>query len=619
MEAIRLGADESGDYIITGAYHGDKTAVTLANGFSGTVTLREVTAAGTSGPATLLLEENVEAGILVEGAVRLGGADTLSGVLSRSDLQITVKSGSSLILEGAFGLSAARNLSLSLAGTLKAVGTVSYGIAWHNDYGASADHPGAIQASGGASAYGVCTDSGYRTVTRFGAKICRVGFDSAGGSKVSACYVEAGHAVERPADPQKTGYLFDGWYLSNGTAYQFSTPVSGDMTLRARWRPEGGTETPPGAYDVRFESFGGSAVAAQTVAEGGFVRRPEDPVRDGYTFMGWYADAALTRAWDFAGGAVAADLTLYASWKEESGNQAGKDPEENESQGGVPPGEGNSQNEAPSGETGQSGEGDKPADESANPGTASPEGGNENGNGDEEGKEDSNGGGNSPHAPVGTANDTSDSSSGGRTERSGSPALSTNTSGNVGAGGMVSSAIVNEIRAAANSRAIVRTRNAVGISPAILREMARAAASEGKTAVLHADTTDLSGTVVQGRLYLSPSLLGDADGEIRLGVYTDSVTRITKSRFEQFFDNRVAVIRCEQQGGFGARVEIAARVDLSALNTKTLRFYSYDRESNTYQIITEPDYRIDPHGYLRFSTDLGGDIIVTDRALVARE
>ena len=64
---------------------------------------------------------------------------------------------------------------------------------------------------------------------------------------------------------------------------------------------------------VSFNSNGGSAVASQRVRSGDGVSRPADPTRSGYAFAGWYADAKLTKPFDF-NAAVSGDLTLYAKW-----------------------------------------------------------------------------------------------------------------------------------------------------------------------------------------------------------------------------------------------------------------------------------------------------------------
>lgn len=67
------------------------------------------------------------------------------------------------------------------------------------------------------------------------------------------------------------------------------------------------------AHRVKFDTQGGSSINDQTPASGSAVAKPADPTREGYTFAGWYTDAACTKTYDFAT-AVTADMTLYAKW-----------------------------------------------------------------------------------------------------------------------------------------------------------------------------------------------------------------------------------------------------------------------------------------------------------------
>ena len=82
------------------------------------------------------------------------------------------------------------------------------------------------------------------------------------------------------------------------------------------------------AHRVKFDSQGGSSVGNQTPASGSTVTKPADPTREGYTFGGWYTDAACTKAYDFAA-AVTSDMTLYAKWTKNetssSGSSSGSD------------------------------------------------------------------------------------------------------------------------------------------------------------------------------------------------------------------------------------------------------------------------------------------------------
>ncbi|SDX77561.1 Listeria/Bacterioides repeat-containing protein [Ruminococcaceae bacterium YAD3003] len=66
-------------------------------------------------------------------------------------------------------------------------------------------------------------------------------------------------------------------------------------------------------FTVTFESNGGSEVVSQLVVDGGVAFKPEEPMRERYTFGGWYIDAALTKPFSFAT-VITSDITLYAKW-----------------------------------------------------------------------------------------------------------------------------------------------------------------------------------------------------------------------------------------------------------------------------------------------------------------
>ena len=70
-------------------------------------------------------------------------------------------------------------------------------------------------------------------------------FDTDGGSDVESVIVgEAqGWKLTAPAAPTKDGYVFKGWYLADGTAYDFDSVVSGGFTLFAQWESANGTGT----------------------------------------------------------------------------------------------------------------------------------------------------------------------------------------------------------------------------------------------------------------------------------------------------------------------------------------------------------------------------------------
>ena len=77
----------------------------------------------------------------------------------------------------------------------------------------------------------------YRYFDGFAVLTHTVTFDAGEGSAVAAQKVGDGKAATRPANPAREGYTFAGWYSDAGCmqAYDFSTPVSGDVTLYAKW------------------------------------------------------------------------------------------------------------------------------------------------------------------------------------------------------------------------------------------------------------------------------------------------------------------------------------------------------------------------------------------------
>lgn len=61
-----------------------------------------------------------------------------------------------------------------------------------------------------------------------------VTYNTNGGSAINGEYVEEGSMVSRPKDPTKNNSTFAGWSL-NGAIFDFSTPITGEITLDANW------------------------------------------------------------------------------------------------------------------------------------------------------------------------------------------------------------------------------------------------------------------------------------------------------------------------------------------------------------------------------------------------
>ena len=72
-----------------------------------------------------------------------------------------------------------------------------------------------------------------------------------------------------------------------------------------------------GGFNVSFDTRGGSEIEPQRLRYGESIAEPPVPTREGYVFLGWYADEGLTRKVDVANMTATASVTLYASWGEE--------------------------------------------------------------------------------------------------------------------------------------------------------------------------------------------------------------------------------------------------------------------------------------------------------------
>lgn len=74
--------------------------------------------------------------------------------------------------------------------------------------------------------------------------LCNVKFDSNGGSPVESQRIAYGETASVPRNPVKYGYDFLYWEL-NGRRFDFNTPIKEHITLKAIWKSNGGTPTPP--------------------------------------------------------------------------------------------------------------------------------------------------------------------------------------------------------------------------------------------------------------------------------------------------------------------------------------------------------------------------------------
>lgn len=146
----------------------------------------------------------------------------------------------------------------------------------------------------------------------FANKKYTITFDSDGGSVVEKQIVKRGEKVNKPTDPTRDGYIFIEWDLGS-SIYDFSAKVTRNLILKAVWKEqEGGKVT----YVVNFNTDGGNSVSNQIINKDGTITKPQDPVRDGYKFLGWYSNNVL---FDF-NTPITKNLELIAKWEKAKDN-----------------------------------------------------------------------------------------------------------------------------------------------------------------------------------------------------------------------------------------------------------------------------------------------------------
>lgn len=135
-----------------------------------------------------------------------------------------------------------------------------------------------------------------------------VTFETNGGTPVASQKVKQGKTVTMPANPTKDGFDFAGWYVDAALTveYDFATAVTKSMTLYAKWVEET-------THTISFDSVGGTYVESQTVEKGGYATIPQNPEKEGYTFVGWYTDKTYVELFNFSV-EVKKSYTLVARW-----------------------------------------------------------------------------------------------------------------------------------------------------------------------------------------------------------------------------------------------------------------------------------------------------------------
>ena len=152
--------------------------------------------------------------------------------------------------------------------------------------------------------------------------MCKVIFNSNGGSSVQSQWISNGSRAIRPENPTREGYTFDCWTFGL-LEYNFNSPVTQNITLVAQWT----VNTTPVNYNVTLDANGGkftsnnqeTKIQDVTVDELGYISSDvvewEVPVRTGYRFNGWQkyrGDDGFTQG--YPNQQYTDDLVFYATW-----------------------------------------------------------------------------------------------------------------------------------------------------------------------------------------------------------------------------------------------------------------------------------------------------------------
>ena len=120
-------------------------------------------------------------------------------------------------------------------------------------------------------------------------------FDTAGGSEIAPITQDYGTNITAPANPTRKGYTFKGWDKEIP-----ETMPAENITVKAQWEIN--------QYTIAFDTNGGSEIATITQDYGTEITAPDNPTREGYTFIGWDRDIPVTMP--------AENITLKARWKD---------------------------------------------------------------------------------------------------------------------------------------------------------------------------------------------------------------------------------------------------------------------------------------------------------------
>ncbi len=145
-----------------------------------------------------------------------------------------------------------------------------------------------------------------------------VDFDTNGGSEILTQRLRYGNLIEEPEEPQKAGYVFEGWVTAEdpslGEKWDFMQgKVEGDMTLYAIWKPA--------QITVKFDLDGGRVAGSEVIDDllvtfgEPYGKKLPVPSREGYSFDGWIYSGNVINSDTFV--TTSGEHVLTSRWVQE--------------------------------------------------------------------------------------------------------------------------------------------------------------------------------------------------------------------------------------------------------------------------------------------------------------
>lgn len=133
-----------------------------------------------------------------------------------------------------------------------------------------------------------------------------VSFDTNFGSYIAPTVVYEGSTLTPPIEPTKENFAFYGWYDNSdfsGDKFDFSSPITSDMTLYARW-----------GYSFTCINYDGSIFNEEVLLEGEIIKPIDNPTKENEQFIGWYLNPNLEGEQFVFNTEIHENLTVYASF-----------------------------------------------------------------------------------------------------------------------------------------------------------------------------------------------------------------------------------------------------------------------------------------------------------------